>query len=74
MARKRKGPSKASRRKGGRKKRKGSSSKKNVQRSIARRKGISMERAGKILGAATKRNPILRKRAVAGRKRARRRK
>lgn len=42
----------------------------NVQRSIAARQGIGMQRAGKILGAATARNPTLRKRAAAGRKRA----
>jgi hypothetical protein len=44
---------------------------KNVQADIARRKGISSERAGRILGAATRDNPILRRRAAAGRKRAR---
>lgn len=33
----------------------------NVQRSIAKRQCISMGRAGKILGAATRRNPKLRK-------------
>jgi hypothetical protein len=37
---------------------------------IARRQGISRKRANKILGAATARNPKLRKRAAAGRKRA----
>ena len=42
----------------------------NVQRSIAKRQGVSKERAGRILGAATRDNPTLRKRAAAGRKRA----
>jgi hypothetical protein len=37
---------------------------------IARRQGISRKRANKILGAATARNPKLRRRAAAGRKRA----
>jgi hypothetical protein len=42
----------------------------NVQTSIAKRQGVSRERAGRILGAATRDNPKLRKRAAAGRKRA----
>lgn len=45
----------------------------NVQATIARKDGVSMARAGRILGAATKRNPTLRKRAAAGRRRAARR-
>lgn len=45
---------------------------KNVSKSIARRQGISQKRANKILGAATARNPVLRKRAAASRRRNKR--
>lgn len=41
----------------------------NVSKSIAKRQGVSKAAADRILGAATRDNPTLKKRAAAGRKR-----